>query len=81
MLLEQGTNFYVKLNDILTKLQQSINDYKFSRDIQKNELISGRSMSVQSQPGAGGPPGGGMPGMGAYGNPGQPMQPVQMQGV
>ena len=37
--LEQGTQFYVKLNDILIRLQQSINDYKFSRDLQKNELV------------------------------------------
>ena len=37
--LEQGTQFYMKLNDILIKLQQSINDYKFSRDMQKNELM------------------------------------------
>lgn len=37
--LEQGTQFYMKLNDILIRLQQSINDFKFSRDLQKNELL------------------------------------------
>jgi len=39
VLLEQGTQFYMKLNDILIRLQQSINDYKFSRDLQKNDLL------------------------------------------
>ena len=38
-LLDQGTQFYMKLNDILVRLQQSINDYKFSRDLQKNDLL------------------------------------------
>ena len=33
VLVEQGSQFYVKLNDILIRLQQSINDYKFSRDL------------------------------------------------
>lgn len=37
--LEQGTQFYMKLNDILIRLQQSINDFKFSRDLQKNDLL------------------------------------------
>ena len=40
VLLDQGTNFYMKLNDILIRLQQSINDYKFSRDLQKNDLLT-----------------------------------------
>jgi len=30
----------MKLNDILIRLQQSINDYKFSRDLQKNDLMA-----------------------------------------
>lgn len=33
VLLEQGTQFYMKLNDIVIRLQQSINDFKFSRDL------------------------------------------------
>lgn len=39
VLLEQGTQFYVKLNDALIRLQQNINDYKFGRDLQKNDLL------------------------------------------
>ena len=39
-LLDQGNNFYMELNEILIRTQQSINDYKFSRDLQKNDLIS-----------------------------------------
>lgn len=72
VLLEQGTQFYMKLNDILIKLQQSINDYKFSRDLQKNELITG---NAGGQPPAGGPPGGMPPG----GMPPGGMQPGMVQ--
>jgi len=32
VLLEQGNQFYLKLNDILVKLQQNIQDYKVARD-------------------------------------------------
>ena len=32
-MIEQGTNFYMKLNGILIKLQEGINDFKFSRDL------------------------------------------------
>ena len=39
VLLEQGNQFYTKLNDALIRLQQSINDYKFGRDLQKNDLL------------------------------------------
>lgn len=39
VLLEQGNQFYLKLNDILVKLQQNVNDYKVARDMQKNDLI------------------------------------------
>ena len=73
VLLEQGTQFYMKLNDILIKLQQSINDYKFSRDLQKNDLIKEN---------AGGPPANAPPGYGGQppaGQPGQPGQPGQQQ--
>lgn len=86
VLLEQGTQFYMKLNDILIKLQQSINDFKFSRDLQKNELIT--SAAGGGQPPAGGPPGGMPPGgMGGmqpamgYGQPmpGQPQWGAPMQ--
>lgn len=69
VLLEQGTQFYMKLNDILIKLQQSINDYKFSRDLQKNDLIK----ESAGGPPANAPPGyGGQPGAGQPGQPGQP---------
>ena len=33
VLLEQGTQFYMKLQDILIKTQQNIADYKFSRNL------------------------------------------------
>mmetsp|Transcript_47052 Transcript_47052/g.62268 ORF Transcript_47052/g.62268 Transcript_47052/m.62268 type:complete len:103 (+) Transcript_47052:1959-2267(+) len=46
-LLDQGTQFYMKLNDILIRLQQSINDFKFSRDLQKNDL---QQQIAQAQP-------------------------------
>jgi DNA replication initiation complex subunit (GINS family) len=50
VLLEQGTQFYMKMNDILIRLQQSINDFKFSRDLQKNDLLQQIGTAVQSQP-------------------------------
>jgi len=55
----------MKLNDILIKLQQSINDYKFSRDLQKNDLIT-QNVGGGQQPPPGGqpPPGFGQPGFG-----------------
>ena len=75
VLLEQGTQFYMKLNDILIRLQQSINDYKFSRDLQKNELmqqIGSAGGAAQPAPGQAQAPPGGMPAYGAYGQPQAP---------
>lgn len=46
VLLEQGTQFYLKLNEVLMRLQQSINDFKCGRDIQKNDLMQ----SIQTAP-------------------------------
>lgn len=66
----------MKLNDILIKLQQSINDYKFSRDLQKNELITNAGGGGGgANPPPGGAPGG-MPGQQPqmYGGYGMPMQ-------
>jgi hypothetical protein len=39
----QGNTFYLQLNDALIKVQQSINDYKMSRDLQKNEFLQQKS--------------------------------------
>jgi hypothetical protein len=36
-MLEQCNQFYTQLNDRLIKLSQQINDFKVSRDMQKNE--------------------------------------------
>lgn len=55
-MLEQGNQFYSKLNDILIKLQQSVADYKMGRDIQKNDILS-KQGGGQGQPPAGGQPG------------------------
>mmetsp|Transcript_47687 Transcript_47687/g.64673 ORF Transcript_47687/g.64673 Transcript_47687/m.64673 type:complete len:167 (+) Transcript_47687:833-1333(+) len=38
-MLSQGGQFYAQLGDILMKLKQSVNDYKMSRELQKNELL------------------------------------------
>jgi hypothetical protein len=35
----QGNTFYLQLNDALIQLQQSVNDFKMGRDLQKNELV------------------------------------------
>ena len=56
-MIEQGNNFYMQLNDALIKLQYSINDYKMSRDMQKNDFI-------KSQGGGAGGPGAGAGGAG-----------------
>jgi len=81
VLLEQGNQFYMKLNDILIKLQQSINDYKFSRDLQKNELISGGGAAGNSPNPPPGGAQGGMPGQPQGQMPGQmPGQQPQMYG-
>ena len=50
VLLEQGNQFYTKLNDALIRLQQSINDYKFGRDLQKNDLLQQIQASQPAQP-------------------------------
>lgn len=47
--IDQGQQFYMKLNDALMKLQQSLNDYKFSRDLQKNDLLASIGMSENQQ--------------------------------
>jgi len=39
----QGNTFYLQLNDALIKVQQSINDFKMSRDLQKNEFLQTKS--------------------------------------
>ena len=38
-MLSQGGQFYAQLGDILMKLKQSVNDFKMSRELQKNELL------------------------------------------
>ena len=82
-MLEQGTQFYMKINDILIRLQQSINDYKFSRDLEKNDLLQqiqqqsgGAQQPPATQPSAGLPPAGQPP---AGGQP-QGQQPPQGYG-
>lgn len=45
VLLEQGTNFYLTLNDQLVRLQQSIADFIFARNLERDELMQ------QIQPG------------------------------
>jgi hypothetical protein len=47
-MLEQCNQFYTQLNDRLVKLQQQINDYKMSRDLQKNDQM--KQMSSGGQP-------------------------------
>ena len=46
----QGNTFYLQLNDALIKLQQSINDFKMSRDLQKNEFMQQQARQQQQQP-------------------------------
>lgn len=43
----QGNTFYIQLNDALIKVQQSINDFKMSRDLQKNEYLQQKSSQQQ----------------------------------
>lgn len=69
-MLEQCNQFYMQLNDRLVKLQQQINDYKMSRDMQKNDQM--KNMSAGGQPPQQPPMD---PNAGGYGMP--PMQPGQ----
>ena len=48
-MVAQGNTFYLQLNDALIKLQQSINDYKMSRDLQKNEFFQSQAAKSQQQ--------------------------------
>jgi hypothetical protein len=65
-MLEQCSQFYTQLNDRLVKLQQSIQDYKFGRDLQKNDILvnSNKAPATKPQPNTGMPP---MAQPGAYG--------------
>ncbi len=38
-MLHQANQFYTQLSDYLTKLFQNINDFKVSREFEKNDLI------------------------------------------
>ena len=39
-MLHQGSQFYTRLGDILNKMYQNINDFKMSREFEKNDLLS-----------------------------------------
>lgn len=59
-MLEQGQSFHSRLNELLMKLQQSIADFQVSRDMQKNDFLSGGANPTGGAPQA--PPQmGGMP--------------------
>ena len=57
-MLEQCSQFYTQLNDRLVKLQQSIQDYKFGRDMQKNDILvnASKAPAAKPQPTTGVPP-------------------------
>ncbi len=57
-MLEQCSQFYTQLNDRLVKLQQSIQDYKFGRDMQKNDILvnASKTTTAKQQPATGMPP-------------------------
>jgi hypothetical protein len=75
-MLEQGNQFYTKLNEILMKLQQSVSDYKVGRDLQKNDILTA---NAKGGPGGGGAPPGMPPAGGAPGFPMQMGYPPQQQ--
>jgi vacuolar-type H+-ATPase subunit D/Vma8 len=52
-MLHQANQFYTQLSDYLTKLFQNINDFKVSREFEKNDLIQRLSSFSGQQP----PPG------------------------
>mmetsp|Transcript_17093 Transcript_17093/g.16315 ORF Transcript_17093/g.16315 Transcript_17093/m.16315 type:complete len:163 (+) Transcript_17093:1702-2190(+) len=39
-MLHQGSQFYTRLGDLLNKLYQNIMDFRMSREMEKNDLIS-----------------------------------------
>jgi hypothetical protein len=39
-MMSQGSQFYQRLGDLLNKLYQSIMDFRMSRELEKNDLIS-----------------------------------------
>ena len=39
----QSNQFYTQLNDQLVKLQQQIEDFRMSRDMQRNDMVKGAS--------------------------------------
>jgi len=49
-MLEQCSQFYTQLNDRLIKLNQSISDYKFGRDMQKNDILVNVNKAPQAKP-------------------------------
>lgn len=49
-MLEQCNQFYSQINDRLVKLEQQVNDYKMSRDIQKNDCMKMIAGMPQQQP-------------------------------
>lgn len=49
-MLHQANQFYTQLSDYLTKLFQNINDYKVSREFEKNDLIQRLSNFSQNPP-------------------------------
>lgn len=65
----QANQFYTQLNDQLIKLQQQVDDFKMSRDMQRNDAIKSGGAPPQM------PPPGGMPQMQMP--PMQPGQPPQ----
>jgi len=39
-MMHQGSQFYTRLGDILNKLYQNIMDFKMSRDMEKNDILT-----------------------------------------
>ncbi len=77
-MMHQGSQFYQRLGEILNKLLQNVNDFKVSREFEKNDLISKLGGgNFQPPPSQGMPQMYGQPGVYPPGQPGMPGQPGQ----